>query len=205
MAKSRAELLKAISESTASGGGNYIRDSRGRLVVKRTALESGFNGDRFVLEFIVVSSTAISVVALTDQNGQTKGAKLNIEPHSPGDAVSEVYMLGDPKKDPGFGKSKAFILALLGLNQSEVSAGDIADTMDDMDKTNGARGMVIDYATRRIVTKDKGIEITVTDFSNVPGNGENGRQAEADIDAMKAWIDSIMAPPAAAAANQAQA
>ncbi len=192
MAKTRAELLKAISESSASGGGNYIRDSRGRLVVKRTALETGFNGDRFVVEFIVVSSAKVSVIALTDQNGQTKGAKLDIEPHVTGDAVSEVYMLGDPKKDPGFGKSKSFILALLGLNALEVKAEEIADTMDDLDKTNGARGMVIDYATRRIVTKENKNEITVTDFSNVVGNTPE------DIAAMGTWMDALLAAPAPA-------
>ncbi len=205
MAKSRAELLKAISESTASGGGNYIRDSRGRLVVKRTALESGFNGDRFVVECIVVSSAAVSVVALTDQNGQTKGARLNIEPHAVGDSVSEVYMLGDPKKDPGFGKSKAFILSLLGINPLETTPAEVADTMDDMDKTNGARGMVIDYQTRRIITKEAGKEITVTDFSNVPGNGPGGQQLPEDIKAMCAWMDALLAPPAAAAQPQASA
>jgi len=200
MAKSRAELLKAIAESTASGGGNYIRDSRGRVVVKRTALETGFNGDRFVVEFIVVSSAAISVVALTDQNGQTKGAKLNIEPHAPGDSVSEVYMLGDPKKDPGFGKAKAFILSLLGLNPSEVTSAEIADTMDDMDRTNGARGMVVDYQTRRLITKESKLEITVANFSNVQGGN-----SDADVAAMCSWMDALLAPPAAAPAAQAQA
>jgi len=205
MAKSRAELLKSIAEATASGGGNYIRDSRGRAVVKRTALESGFNGDRFVVELIIISSAPISVIALTDQNGQTKGAKLNIEPHAVGDQVSEVYMLGDPKQDPGFGKTKAFILALLNLNPLEVSAGDIAETMDDMDKNNGARGMTIDYSTRRIVTKGNGKEITVTDFSNVRGSEADGRQSDAEIAAMCEWMDRLLAPPAAAAASGAPA
>lgn len=205
MAKSRAELLKAISESTASGGGNYFRDSRGKVVVKKTALESGFNGDRFVIEFIVVSSAPVSVVAMTDQNGQTKGAKLNIEPHAVGDSVSEVYMLGDPRKDPGFGKSKAFILALLNLNASEVTSGEIAETLDEMDKTNGARGMVIDYCTRRLVTKEKGNEITVVDFTNVQGTGPDGSQAPEDIKAMCEWMDALLAAPAPASQAQASA
>ncbi len=198
MAKTRAELLKAISESTASGGGNYIRDSRGRLVVKRTALESGFNGDRFVIEFVVVSSTKVSVVALSDQDGQTKGARLDIEPHAVGDEVSELCMLGDPKKDPGFGKAKAFVIALLGLNSLDVKPEEIAETMDDMDKTNGARGMKIDYSTRRIITTTNKKEITVTDFSHVPGLDADGKQTEEEIAAMAAWLEQLKTPPAAA-------
>ena len=195
MAMDRAALLRQIAESTSSGGGNYIRDSRGRLCVKRIAFEEGFGGNRAVAEFVVVSSAKIDVFALTNKDGQTIGAKLDIEPYGVGAEVNELFQFGDPKKDPGFGKFKALVLALYGVSPTGTTPDEIISTMDTLDKTNGARGMLIDYSTRRIITTGKGIEITVTDFTNVPGTGPDGAQTDEQMDQYIAWMDSLRATP----------
>lgn len=198
----RAALLKQIAESSTSGGGNYIRDSRGRLCVKSFKLEEGFEGNRCVIEFYVVASSKIPVFALSDHDGYKKGQPIDVEPYPTGASVSECYMLGDPKKDPGFGRAKAFVLALYGFSPSAVSPTDLIDVMDELDRTNAARGMIIDYETRRLVTKEKKLEIVVTDFKNVPGSGPNGAQTAEDIARYSAWMDQLVAAqPAAPAAT----
>lgn len=202
----RAALLKQIAESSTSGGGNYIRDSRGRLCVKRFAIEEGFEGNRVVIEFYVVASQKIAVFALSDHDQYKKGQPIDVEPYPTGSMVSECYMLGDPKKDPGFGRAKSFVLALYGFAPSAVSPSQLIEVMDELDRTNAARGMIIDYQTRRIVTREKKIEIVVTDFSNVPGSGPDGAQTAEDIGRYAAWMEQLVAAaPAAPAAATATA
>lgn len=197
MAMDRAALLRQIAESNASGGGNYFRDSRGRVCVRKTSLETGFGGNRFVIEFMVVSSVKIQVFAIQTKPGQVAGQALDIEPYAPGAIVSEVYMLGDPKKDPGFGKTKKFVMEAYGMT-GDISPDDLVEVLDELDKNNTARGIILDYATRRIETKTNKEEITVVDFTNVPGSDAAEQKA-----AYVGWMDQMMATAAAAATQPA--
>lgn len=191
MVASRAELMKQIAESSASGGGNHFRDSRGRLALKKFSLESGFKGNRAVADWIVVTSAKVGATYL---DGPNAGKPVNAEPYQTGDEVSDVYMLNDPRKDPGFGKVKALLLALFNINdEASVSAQDLVDTLDELDKTNSAKGMLVDYTTRRLVTREKKIEIVVVDYSTVLGKGPDGRQSDEEIQAVRAWMDSLLA------------
>lgn len=205
----RAALLKQIAESSTSGGGNYIRDSRGRLCVSSFKIEEGFEGTRLVISFYVVASQKIPVFALSDHDGYKKGQPIDVEPYPTGASVNECYMLGDPKKDPGFGRAKAFVLALYGFSASAVSPNELIEVIDELDKHQTARGMIIDYETRRLVTKEKKLEIVVTDFKNVPGSGADGAQTAEDIARYTAWMEQLVAaqpaPTAAAGAAPATA
>ncbi len=199
MALDRAALIKQISESTSSGGGNYIRDSRGILAVKKMFLQEGAAGapPNFIAEFVVVSSMKIPVFALQDGDGHKKGQPLDIEPYPTGASCSVVNSLGNPREDPGFGKTRALILALYGFSPNDVTPAQIGEVLTEIDSTNAAYGWRVSYETRRVITKTNKIEIVVPDFSTFRGgSGAGGEQTDADVQQYRAWIESLYAAPA---------
>lgn len=183
MALDRAAILKKVAAAQVSGGGNNIRDGRGQLVVKRIALESGYNGSRFVVEFAVVSSAKVPV------QSEKTGESLDVEPNPPGSDVSWVQMLD--KHESAFGNIKGFVLSLFG--EEDASEAELLETLEEVTGDPGAcAGRVIGYETYRRITKGKGMEIVLVRWQHV-------EQTQADIDAMKGWLTQL----AGAAAPQA--
>ncbi len=174
MSLTRLEILQKLSKATTSSGGNNLRDSRGRLAVKRLAFEDGFRGSRFISEFVVVGSSKIPVVSL--KTNET----LDIAPNPPGSEVSVLQML--EKHESAFGNVKQFILALYG--EQEASDQEVMETADEVTKSNAARGMVIDYVTYRKVTDKKQVEIVIPKWYSV-------EQSADDIQKMRQWMDSL--------------
>lgn len=173
---SRSEIIAKVAKSNASaGGGNNLRDGRGRLVVKRLSFDNGFNGDRFSSEFIVFGSNKIAVTELKT------GKALDIEPNAIGTDVSVVQMLD--KHENAWGNVKGFVLALFGVDGSTVTEKDLADTLDEITSSeNAAAGMVIDFDTYRKVTKKNSVEIVIPRWYRVPTQ---------NIAEMRAWMESL--------------
>lgn len=175
METNRKALLKKIAESAVSSGGNNIRDGRGRLIIKRLALESGFKGQRFVAEFAVQSSQKIPVSSIKTSQ------RLEIEPNEPGSDVSWVQLFDEHPN--ALGNVKGFILALYGETE-EPGIDDFVEVLDAVTSKNSAVGMAIDYETFRKVTKKNEIEIVVPKWFAV-------QQTDKDIAKSKSWLESL--------------
>lgn len=178
--KTRAELLKAIAESTPTGGGNNCRDGRYRFVVRKTALESGFKGSRFGIDLVVKNASKMpNLVELKT------GKAIDVEPNGVGTDVGIVKMLEGKGnyEPPGFGDTKAFVLALYGAGE-ETTPADLVETLDELDRTNAAYGMVIDCSTRRKVSKENEVEMVLQDWFHV-------EQGPADIVENRKWLESL--------------
>lgn len=169
---SRRAVLEKIAKSSVSGVGNNLRDSRGRFVVKRLALEEGFNGTRFVADFIVASCSKIPVTSIKT------GQKLDIEPHVVGEEVNMVWMLD--KHESAMGNIKDLVLKLFG--EIEVDPGELVESLEAVTENNAALGMVIDYSTVRKVTKEKQVEIVLPKWETVETQNPEH---------YKKWMDSL--------------
>lgn len=192
MAKTRAELLKEIAESTPTGGGNQHRDGRYRFVVRKLALEAGFKGSRFGIDLVVKNASKMpNLVEL--KTGQV----IDVEPNGVGTDVGIVKMLegNESYQPPGFGDTKAFVLALFGAAE-DTSAADLVETLDELDRTNSAYGMVIDCSTRRKISTKNKVEMVLQDWFHV-------EQSREDIIENRKWVESLTATPTAPSAPAA--
>jgi hypothetical protein len=185
MAFDRAAVMKKIAESSASSGGNNLLDGRGRLVVKKLELSDKFKGVCFIAEFVVFSSEKIPVVSL--QSGQA----LDISPNPPKTECSWVQNLDEHLS--AMGNVKAFALALVGKNESDVTPEDFLKGLEEItDSANPARGLVIDYSTFRKETRENKKEITIPKWAHVK---------EQNPAHYCQWLDSlVLGQPAAASA-----
>lgn len=173
----RATLYKKVAEASATGGGNNLRDGRGRLCVKKLSMEDGFQGARFVAEFVVVASQKISVTE------EKTGKALDIEPNPAGSDVGWVQLFD--KHLSSFGNVKGLLLALFNTSESETDPEDIVETLAEVTEKNAAAGMVIDYVTFRKVTRERGVEIVVPKWSHV-------EQTPEDAIRMRKWMESLV-------------
>jgi hypothetical protein len=188
MAKSRAELLQEIADSTPSGGGNNLRDGRYRFIVRKTSLENGFNGPRWGIDLVVKNAAKVAVVELKT------GKAIDVEPNAVGTDVGIVKMLTGKGNypAPGLGDTKAFVLTLFDADPT-TSQAELVATLDELDKTNSAYGMAIDCSTRRKVSKENEVEMVLQDWSYVA-------QTPDEIKANRKWVeDLVTAPPPAPA------
>lgn len=153
-----------------------MRDGRGRLVIKKLALEDGFKGARFVTEGVVIASSKIPVTELKT------GKALDITPNEVGSDVSIVQMLD--KHESAFGNVKGFVLELFGEQDDSTNTSEFYDTLKTLTEENAAHGMVIDYSTYRKVTQVNKVEIVLLKWSRV-------EQTPADVKRMREWLVSL--------------
>lgn len=181
MAKSRQELLEAIADATPSGGGNNCRDGRYRFIVRKTGFGDGFNGARWDIDLVVQYCAKIPVQELKEPK-----RILDIEPNAVGTDVGIVKMLttDKPYAAPGLGDAKTFVLTLYGV-EGEVDKKDLLMTLDELDRKNSGYGRAIDCVTRRKVSKENEIEMVLQDWSYV-------EQTQADIEANRKWVESLV-------------
>jgi len=192
MAMNRAQLLREIAKASTVSGGNNLRDGRGRLAIKRLALEDGFKGTRFTADFVVVGSQKIPVMGIKAEK------TLDVEPNPPSSEVGWIQIFND-KHLSSHGAVKTFVLALFGEAEAEVSDDDFIDTLDELVTKNSAHGMVIDYETYRKVTRENEIEIVLPKWFHVEQTSEDAAKT-------RAWMESLTlgaasTPVAASAAN----
>lgn len=185
MAMTRAEMLQKSAEATASSVGNYLRDGRGRLAVKKLEFSSGYKGDRFVASFVVVSSQKIPVYSEKQQKA------LDIEPNPAGTDVDLVWMLKHPST---WGNIKALVFALFGESEETTPQAEFKECLDEISGPGQtAKGMQVDYSTIRKVSDENKVELILPKWSTV-------EQTDEVIAQTKKWMDSLVANKSAVAA-----
>lgn len=132
-------VLSKIANSSATKGGNNLKDGKYRLIVEKMLLNSGHSGTCFIPELRVVSAAA---------------TEKDTEPNSVGSTVSCVWNV--TKHDSAPGNVKAFILSALGLDEASTPAAKVQELLS---KAVGAeqilRGFEIDCSTMRRINQGK--------------------------------------------------
>lgn len=178
MGMQRAEIFNKIATSTATSGGNNLLDGRGRLCVKRLIMDSGFKGERFVAETVVVNSAKIPVTEIKT------GRALDVAPNPVGSDVSIIQIFGTDNQS-AFGNVKSLILSLYSMQEAEVDAKEFANFLDQITQSSQpARGMVIDYSTYRKVSQKKQVELTLPKWASVTQDANS-------LQAMRGWLDAL--------------
>lgn len=120
MATVPASILGQIAKAKASMGGNLIRDGAYVHTVKRILLEKGFKGWSFKAELLVDEAQKVATV-------DAQGNPTTIEPNAKGSSASMVCNLS--KNENAAGNVKAFICALVDVDENTVSAEDFAEAL----------------------------------------------------------------------------
>jgi hypothetical protein len=111
------DIYKKIYESKASVGGTPIKDGSYLLIVNKLMLEPKHSGLMFIAEFVVEESAPVDV---DDRFRLPAEIGRPIEPNKPGTEVSFVINL-TKNNESGPGNVKAFVLALDGSHEDEIS------------------------------------------------------------------------------------
>lgn len=139
MALNKADLLKKIAGAKASAGGNVIKDGTYLFEVVQLLLEQKFNGAMFIAEMIVREAQA---------SGEKDERGVAVEPNKVGSTCS--YVVNLDKNVSAAGNAKAYILALYGMQENEVSEGDFMEALSQVtEKDQPAKGMLIGDNTFR--------------------------------------------------------
>lgn len=174
----RRAVLEKIAKARASAGGNYIRDGKYRFLVHRLLLEDKFSGTCFIAELEVVSAEAQFP---------------DITPNQPGTMASYAVNLDGNGKQSAPGNIKAFVLALLGFEENEVSDGDVAEALDGLTSdAQPGRGMYIDTETwRKQARSGKNAELDEKGRGKLLMNSwAHVEQTEAEVAERRKQIDS---------------
>lgn len=172
-------IFQKIAQARATGGGNYIRQGKGRLIVKSITLPSLYNGDTFIAEFLVKHSESIPG-AVDPKTGKPELANPR------GSSCSYVQQL--EKFESAAGNVKAFIEHLDGeMDQSEATFINNLQSYVNEDpkagEVNPARGFEIDFESyQKPIQKgaNAGKMITLVRFAHVDIT-ESERDANRDL------------------------
>ena len=125
-------LLQKIADARTTAGGDWIRDGRYTLQVKRILLEDKYKGTSFICELVVVAAAAINPA---------------VAPNAVGTCSSFVYNI--EKNESAAGNAKTFLLALLGLPLDTKAEDFIQQMVRVTGPDQPARGMLIRGETYR--------------------------------------------------------
>lgn len=162
-----------LARGKQSGGGNFFKDGKGRVIVKDVKMIKGHEDpETFVAELYVKESAPIE----RDSAGNW------VQPNPPGSSVSYIQQM-TLRKEVATGNSNAFIKAVLGPDAEKLSEAEFIAEMDEVmhvDATPGpnfgysnentvspARGMELLYETYRTLTRRE-VLIVVVKFTHVP-------------------------------------
>lgn len=196
------DIAKKIAAAKGKGGGNFIKDGSGVLVVKALKFDHMYAGDTFVAEFLVESASPM--VGELDENKTQRAC------NSPGSDVTWLQQF-DEFPETAFDSAKTFVLRLLGETAESLEAsaaetkktkGGAEWTADDefaalfvqICGTNKApgpqptRGMKVKFSTYRRETK-AGKSIVLVNWESVT-------QDEASVAASRAKLDGVSTPAA---------
>lgn len=199
----RAQRLQKMSKAKKFGGGNNFRDGLyPRLAVKECCIEDKRGGKCFfIAKLVVMECKKVPVWGLL------KDAALDVEPNPVGSTVDWMQEM-NVEDHPGDGNIKDFVCKLFGVPMPEETdeegtqeyldtLGELCDldehgnSLPAVKRVQPGRGMVIAMETRRVVTKKKGKEITVQDWTSVA-------QTEDEKVAVCTWLDNVAKAVAAA-------
>lgn len=178
------DIAKKMAQSKAAGGGNYLKDGRGVLIVKALKHEDMYKGETFVAELLVEASEEIPGAGPCN---------------APGTTVSFVQQF-EEYPDTAFANTKAFVYALTGEDDASVEQSAAARvarkekprdwTADDeyaalyemlCSPEQPARGMRIRYETYRKTTKKSGKELVLPRWSRIDQTDEQIAEARAQL------------------------
>jgi len=175
------DIAKKMAAAKAAGGGNYLRDGKGRLIVKSIAQDKLYKGDTFIAELQVERSDSYSDAIGTDGKPVLANA--------PGSTVSFIQQF-DQFADTAFPNTKAFLLALVGEAEENVSEEAFVKLYEKaVSKGNPFRGWYLDFETYRKPSRKTGKILTLPKWTHVPQQLEEiaARRAQLDgADAAKA-------------------
>lgn len=167
-------IFAKVAAAKATSKGDYIKGGRGQAVVLMCqGKETGeLNVPTFIAEVKILTSEA--------KPGQMSEGAPAPAP-APGSVCGWVQKFD---KKPAENATKAFILNLLGFQESEVSVEEFVQTMEQLvAKEQPSRGMLINFDTYEHVTKDKR-KMTLVKWGHVVEGNEKeavaARRAELD-------------------------
>lgn len=128
-------IFNQVAQSSAGGGGNRIQDGEYLYRVERLLMEKKFGGTCFIAEFKVE---------------EAKPVFDDVQPNAVGSTCSFVINFDGPGRQSAPSNVKAFVLALLGVNEAETSVGELVETLKELTgPAQPARGMLIRNETYR--------------------------------------------------------
>ena len=150
------QLAERIAAAKATGGGNLITDGDYIFEVEKILLHAGYKGTSFIAEMRVVES---------------EPTVEGVAPNKGGSAASLIVNLDkNPEMAPG--NVKAFVLALLGLDESATSTEQFVGHLEGLlADAQPARGMLVaDTTFRKKIQKGPNIDKPFTGhkWSHVP-------------------------------------
>lgn len=169
MSKMPKEVRDRIAKARATAGGNNIRHGEYLFMIMRSTYERMNSGQCHINEFVVHEAKKIVVV---------EGEKtIESEPNQPGSMCSYVINYDGKGKLSADGNSKALVLGLFGMKESEVDDNLVADTLGDFtDDSQPAKGMLVKCITYPKEVRSKpGKYITglIWECASPPGSGLN--------------------------------
>jgi hypothetical protein len=181
------DVFNKIANASATKGGNNLKDGKYRLVVEKMLLNTGHTGTSFIPELRVMKA---------------EQTEKDAEPNAAGSTVSCVWNVTKHASAPG--NVKAFLLAVLGLDEATTPAAQVQELLS---KAVGAeqilRGFEIDASTIRRVNQgrdnpaNRGQTMTLPVWQHVPG------QTQESVARNRAMLAGTAQPAAAAPAQPA--
>lgn len=169
-----SSLMARIAKAKTFAGGNIIKDGKYTFTVLRLFINNGHKGNCFIAEMRVDSAEQVNPKVVPNPVGSTASYVLNLD-----------------KNESAPGNCKAYVLALLGAKEEEVSTDELAATIEELvdEKTNPARGMRIkDETFSKIIQKgaNAGKDFTGHRWEYVPQTAEQIAKQRAELDAAEA-------------------
>ncbi len=173
MSEEKETIFDKVAKSKATKGGSYIDPGDYLYTVLGVKLNDGHKGVSIALEFLV-------------EEAQAKPGER--APNPVGSTCSAVHNF---KHDSAAGNVKAFVLAVLGLQESEVSDAEFSAKLKEVCSTEQPfRGRRVRNSTfqyvpkaRRALPASEQNPLTLNDFTHVP-------QTDAEVAARRAELDS---------------
>jgi hypothetical protein len=167
MATTEEIVAKRMAGKTPSAKGTYIKNGKGRLIVKELRLKNTREGLGFFGTFQVLTSVDTDPTQKAD---------------APGVTVSWAQFY-DKFPDSAPGNVVGFLAALTGEPMSEFNVE--ANLLKHIGKLTGPdqpmRGAVVDYEGKTIITKAKRIPITVVDFATAEQTTDQIKARRAEL------------------------
>jgi hypothetical protein len=149
-------LFKKIAGSQANNKSDNFRDGRGVAEIDELKYENLNDGATFIARVKILSSEPKDEFELAKfepgKPHQYVEPRIKAATNPPGSKLGWVQKTDKFKSAPG--NVKAFVLALLGFDEAEVSEDEFAETLEELvGKDQPAKGMLISFDTYRQMTR----------------------------------------------------
>lgn len=180
-------VFQKIANSQAAGGGNYLRDGEYLLTVSKFFAKKMFGGNTVVAELKVEQCRA---------SGETNPDGTPTLPNPVGTTCSCAWKID--KHDAAAGNVKAFVLGILGYQESQLTESQYIDLLEKVtdDAKNPLRGMRVKCSTYRGQIRsgaNAGKPITKPRWEKVAQTKEEVQARRAEMDKSEATATAMPA------------